>query len=160
MSNKLKIITTVSAWPEALAYQNALLKKFCEDEFDFIAIIDTDDAPHYSNLWSKNARKFAIDLANSYCDSVIEFPKSLHNYRSKLFPNTNESYGNSPPLRTADTCQFAWLHLKEIGAERAILIDSDMFPISNFSFSQMSKSLPVGAVAQDRGDNNEKIRYF
>jgi hypothetical protein len=160
VQEKLKIVTTVSAWPEALEYQAKLIRKFCKDEYEFIAIIDADLKPHYSNLWNKATRKQALEIARKYCQHVIEMPLGLHEDRIQLFPNTLEKKGNKPSLRTADSCQFAWNHLKEIKADRAILIDSDMFPISHFSFQNLTKDKNVGAVKQTRKSGEQKIEYF
>jgi hypothetical protein len=160
MQDNLKIITTVSAWPEALEYQAKLLKKFCKDDYEFIAIIDADLKPHYSNMWNKATRKQALEIARKYCQHVIEMPIDMHENRTHLFPNTCEIKGNKPSLRTADSCQYAWNYLKEMKAQRAILIDSDMFPISHFSFEDLTKDKNVGAVKQTRESGHKKIEYF
>jgi hypothetical protein len=160
MSGKIQIVTTVSAWPEALEFQSKLLKKYCGDDFEFIAIVDTDPRPHYSNLWIKNAREKAIEIANRYCDTVIELPEYLHQNRSLLFPETSEFDPRNPALRCAVTCQFAWQHLKQTNCERAILIDSDMFPIRDFNFESMIKGKSVGAVHQVRKNEMNQVEYF
>lgn len=160
MSGKIQIVTTVSAWPEALEYQSKLLNKYCGDAFEFIAIVDTDPQPHYSNLWIKNARVKAIEVANRYCDVVIELPQYLHNNRTILFPETLEFDPRNPALRCAVSCQFAWQYLKQINSERAILIDSDMFPIQDFDFQSMIKNKSVGAIQQIRKNETNQIEYF
>jgi hypothetical protein len=160
MEQKIQIITTVSAWPEALEYQSKLLKKYCEDDFEFIAVIDTDPRPHFSNLWTRNARNKAIKIAQNYCDDVIEFPHHLHKSRLILFPETMEFQKNKASLRTADACQFAWQYLKKRNSKRALLIDSDMFPIDRFNFKSMVKEKNVGAIYQIRENASNKIEYF
>ncbi len=160
MNDKLKIVTTVSAWPDALKYQAKLLKMFCKDDYEFIAIIDSGLEPHYSNMWNRFTRKQAIEIANKYCDSVIEMPENLHENRLNLFPDTLERKGNKPSLRTADTCQFAWLQLQNSTTRKAILIDSDMFPVASFSFNDLTKDKNIGAVKQLRGNNDGQIEYL
>jgi hypothetical protein len=160
MSEKVQIVTTVSAWPEALEYQSKLLNKYCKEAFEFIAIVDTDPRPHFSNLWSKNARPKAIEIANRYCDAVIELPQDLHQNRSILFPETSKFDPRDPALRCAVSCQFAWKHLKKINSDRAILIDSDMFPIREFNFKSITKDKNVGAVHQVRKNESNQIEYF
>jgi hypothetical protein len=132
VSEKIQIITTVSAWPEALEYQSKLLNKYCGDAFEFIAIVDTDPQPHYSNLWIKNARLKAIEIANRYCDVVLELPQYLHKNRTILFPETLEFDPRNPALRCAVSCQFAWQYLKQINSERAILIAGIVVGIMSF----------------------------
>ena len=160
MQDNLKIVTTVSAWPEALEYQAKLIRKFCRDDYEFIAIIDADSKPHYSNMWNKATRKQALEIAKKYCHNVIEMPVGLHEDRVQLFPNTLEKKGNKPSLRTADSCQFAWNHLKEIKAHRVVLIDSDMFPIAHFSFQDLTKDKNVAAVKQTRKSVTQHIDYL
>jgi hypothetical protein len=160
MQKEIKIITTVSAWPEAIEYQAKLIKKFCRDEYEFIAIIDTGLKPHYSNMWNKSTHQQAQEIAYKYCHSVVEMPQNLHQDRLHLFPNTLEIKGNKPSLRTADSCQYAWHYLNKLNAKKAILIDSDMFPVASFSFQDLVGEKYIGAVKQLRKNSEKQIEYL
>ena len=46
MTKRVTIITTVSAWPEALEAQKFLLEKYCKDDFNFVTVIDTSPNPN------------------------------------------------------------------------------------------------------------------
>ncbi len=150
--SKIKVLTTVASWPEALGLQRLALSKYLAEDFELIGIIDTPTQPGPYNLWDINLRGNAIKIANEVCDRTIVIPEEIHFNRSKLFKETKEPSGSNANLRAADSLQFAYN--KEIleSFEKIIVLDNDMFPISNFSWDQeMQKKFCKSVVHESKG---------
>lgn len=133
MNNRLTIVTTVSAWPEALEAQRFLLDKYCETDFKFVAVIDTSPNPNAWNLWDSSLREKAMELSTKYCDEVLLVPEELHSERKKLFPKTQVKKAKYSNERAADALQFVFTEkiLKENFP--TLILDSDMFPFAPFN---------------------------
>ena len=154
----LLIVTTVSSWPEALVAQSALLKNYCKDSFDFACVVDTREHPSQKNNWELGARDRTIEIAHSYCDKVLIFPEELHQDRRKIFPGTMEK-GDNAALRCADVTQYAWEFFRE-NYSSIVILDSDMFPISDFSISGLLGGKSVAGVLQKRETQTSEVTHF
>jgi len=133
LTKRVTIVTTVSAWPEALEAQRFLLDRYCESEFKFVAVIDTSPNPNAWNLWDSSLREKAIEVSMKYCDEVLLVPEDLHNDRRKLFPKTQVKKAKYSNERAADALQFVLTEklLKENCP--TLILDSDMFPFAPFN---------------------------
>jgi hypothetical protein len=161
MKNKVNIITTVSAWPEALEVQRALLTKFSRDDFNFIAVIDTSTEANPWNLWDTTLRMKAQDLARIHCDDVIMMPEEFHLNRILLFPKTKVGRAKYSNERAADTLQFVFQERIIESKTPCFIIDSDMFPIAPFSISERTERFPIRGVFQYRkGILNRIAKYY
>lgn len=150
MSDKLKIITTVSSWPAAIEAQRRSLDKFCENKFRFIAVVDTPVAESPWNLWNKGLRKAAIEKAREFCDHVILMPEELHNNRKVLFPNTKVNSAKYSNERAADTLQYAY-NLEIVDSnDTCLILDSDMFPVREFNVQKDLNEKSIRGVHQTR----------
>ncbi len=130
---KVKVITTVAAWPDALTAMRVLLDRHLADEFEFIAIVDTPTKPGPYNLWDSKLRKKSIKIAEQVCDSFLVVPEGVHLRRTIQFPWTTEPKGKNANTRAADTLQFAWNQLIKESSSPVLILDNDMFPIRDFS---------------------------
>jgi hypothetical protein len=150
--SKIKVLTTVASWPEALGLQRMALSKYLAEEFELIGIIDTPTKPGPYNLWDINLRGNAIKIAKEVCDRTIVVPEEIHFNRSKLFRETKEPSGSNANLRAADSLQFAYNNEILENSEKIIILDNDMFPISNFSWEQeMQEKFCKCVVHQSKG---------
>jgi hypothetical protein len=150
MKEKVQIITTVSAWPEALEAQSKLLNEFSKDSFHFVALIDTSATPNPWNLWDSTLRSRAQSIAGEFCDEVILMPEELHINRKQLFPGTKVLKARNSNERASDVLQYAFRE-KIVNSNRySFIIDSDMFPVAPFSISESLRDLSIRGVLQYR----------
>jgi hypothetical protein len=157
---KVTIITTVSAWPEALIPQTHLLRKLSQDPLEIIAIIDTPSGISATNLWTPNLRHNAIKLAKELCDEVIEFPEHLHCNRREIFPDSLQIKSDSSVLRCADVIQFAWNEVVRKTTSNCLIIDSDMFPMKEFSIIKNLSNHQISGVMQWRTNEFHEVKYI
>ena len=143
---RVKVITTVAAWPEALALQRKLLDKYLLQDYDFISFVDTPQEPCMFNLWDSNLRQHASNLAQEHCDRSYMVPDYLHRNRKLQFSNTTEKRANNANLRAADTLQYAWNLEISRSNTPVLILDNDMFPISKFSITEEISPRPVKSV--------------
>lgn len=161
MTSKIQIFTTVSAWPEALQAQRKLLDQFCNDGFDFIAVIDTSSTPNPWNLWDSRLRSRAEDIANQFCDEVILMPEGIHENRRILFPKTRVLKARNSNERASDVLQFLFNEKILNSYNYAFIIDSDMFPIAPFSVFESLIECPIRGVFQQRsGRFRRQAKYY
>jgi len=161
MNKKVNIITTVSAWPEALKVQRLLLDRYSRHTFNFIGVIDTSPNPNPWNLWNSELRQKAENLAYEYCDEVIMMPEELHFDRKKIFPKTKVSKARYSNERAADTLQFIFNARIQNSITPCLILDSDMFPIAPFNLIDSLVSSPIRGVIQHRsGKFNRHIEYY
>ena len=133
---KIKVIMPIASWPEALELQKSALNKYLKEPYELIGVIDTTEKPGPYNLWDSNLRNKAIGIAQNTCDQVIVVPEELHSNRSIIFNETKELSGDIANLRAAITLQYAFNSEILNGSSRILLIDNDMFPITNFSWEE------------------------
>jgi len=129
------VVTTTSAWPEALASQRLLLDRHLRDEYRFLIVVNTPAEPSKSNLWDPRMRDRAIEAAHASGDEVIVVPPEVHRDRRILFPRTHarRAASTNATLQHADALQYAWnTRLRDCGSP-AMVLDSDMFPVTDFS---------------------------
>jgi len=136
---KIKIITTVASWPEAIKLHKLSFSKYLKEPFELIAVIDTPSKPGPYNLWNPKLRNRGIEIANKYCEKIIEVPEEIHFNRKSLFPETSEPSGNNANLRASDSLQVAYNSEILNSNSKVIIVDNDMFPISNFSWDSLMK---------------------
>jgi hypothetical protein len=134
--NKIKVVTTVASWPEALQLQKLSLSKYMLEPFELIGVIDTPKDPGPYNLWDPNLRNKAIAIAESVCERIIVVPEEVHKNRATIFSETKELSGTNANLRASDSLQFAFnLEILNSGS-RVLILDNDMFPIAQFSWDE------------------------
>ena len=161
MTPKVNVVTTVSAWPDALQVQRCLLNKYSRDSFSFIAVIDTSPKANPWNLWDPELREKAREVANIYCDEVIMMPEELHFDRQRIFPNTKISKARYSNERASDVLQYVFQKKILNSVTPCLIIDSDMFPISSFSVLDSLSSKSFRGVTQSRsGRFNRFIEYY
>lgn len=136
MNTKFKAITSIAAWPEAIQLMRASFDKFCEDDYELIAYVDTPSEPCAFNLWDGSLRDKAIDFAHSYADKVYVIPDFIHKNRRILYPKTKEKRAKNANTRASDTLQYAWETEISHSKSQVLLLDSDMFPFRPFSLSK------------------------
>jgi len=161
MSADINIVTTVSAWPEALEAQRYLLDKYSEESFNFIAVIDTSPIPNPWNLWDSKLRKTAEKIAQVFCHEVLMMPEELHFDRKKIFPETKALKSKYSNERAADALQLVFERKILNSSIPTLIIDSDMFPISRFSLRKSLVSKPIRGVIQERkGRFGQEAKYY
>jgi hypothetical protein len=160
--DKIKIITTIASWPDAIKLHKLSFSKYLKEPFELIAVIDTPSEPGPYNLWNSSLRKYGIELANQYCDKVIIVPEEIHNNRRSLFPKTTEPAGNNANLRASDSLQIAFNSELLNSNSKVIIIDNDMFPIVNFSWESIMNHLMCRSVihSSSRRFSRRKIEYL
>ena len=92
--DKIKIITTIASWPDAIKLHKLSFSKYLKEPFELIAVIDTPSEPGPYNLWNSSLRKYGIELAKQYCDKVIIVPEEIHNNRSTPSSSTTSTIGS------------------------------------------------------------------
>lgn len=130
---RVKVITTVAAWPDALPAMRILLDTHLKEKFEFIAVVDTPTKPGPYNLWDSSLREKSIKVAEAACDSILVVPESVHINRRIQFPNTSEPKGKNANTRAADTLQFVWNQVIRESTSPVLILDNDMFPVKDFS---------------------------
>ncbi len=157
-NEKIKVITTVAAWPEALPIMKKLLERHIAEQFQFIIFVDTPEKPGPYNLWDKNLRNKAVRVAQALADKVYLVPEEIHNRRTILFPNTLEKSGTNANTRAADTLQYAWCQEIENSKTPVFVIDNDMFPVKDFSVREiLDGSVLAGVHSQSPSKDSKKI---
>ncbi len=137
--NKIKVITTVASWPEALELQKLSLLKYMQEPFELIGVIDTPTKAGPYNLWDPNLRTKAIIIAEKICERIIVIPEKIHLDRSQIFKSTKEKSGTNANLRASDSLQYAFNHEILNNQSKVLILDNDMFPISGFSWEEKMK---------------------
>ena len=161
MRDKINIITTVSAWPEALQAQRYLLNRYSAESFNFIGVIDTSPTPNPWNLWDPKLRGIAEKIAQEFCDEVIMMPEELHFNRRKLFPATKVSKAKYSNERAADVLQFVFEKKILNSTTPTLILDSDMFPIGTFSITKSLDLNSIRGVIQNRkGRFGRDVKYY
>ena len=133
---KIKVITTVASWPEALELQKMALTKYMREPFELIAVVDTPAEPGPYNLWDPNLRNKAIKIAEKICERVLVVPEEIHRDRLKIFDKTRELSGTNANLRASDSLQYAFNSEVKNDTSQVLILDNDMFPISRFSWNE------------------------
>jgi hypothetical protein len=147
--DRVKVVTTVAAWPEALELQRELLDRYLEDDFEFIAFIDTPVEPSSFNLWDPNLRQRGIRMAEEFCDRKYLVPDLLHKNRRTQFRKTREKKAVNANLRAADSLQFAWNSEILDSVNPVLILDNDMFPISSFSIKGKLLESPLSGIVNN-----------
>jgi hypothetical protein len=154
---KIKVITTVAAWPETLEVTRNLLKKHLAEDFELIAFVDTPEKKSAFNLWDAKLRERAFETAQTVCERAYLIPEKSHKNRREIFPDTKEKKAKNANTRAADTLQTAW-NLEIHRSEKPVMIlDNDMFPIADFSFYEKLNLHSIrGVVNTSKDPNSEK----
>ena len=154
---KIKVVTTVAAWPETLAVTRKLLEKHLLEDFELIAFVDTPEKKSAFNLWDEKLRDRAYKTSQSICERSYLIPEKTHKQRRELFPKTKEKKAKNANTRAADTLQTAW-NFEICNSEYPVLIlDNDMFPIADFSFYDKLAAHSIrGVVNTSKDPRSEK----
>lgn len=152
----IKIYTFAHKRPDFIGLQLQSFKKNLEDEFEFIvynnAKFDTDQS-YYNQI------HLECKVLNLKCVDVqhdLELENYLFNLNSIKICNHVGEY-TDPCIACAYPLCWAWKHHLGIENEKIVIIDSDMFFIEQFSFSQLFDNYDIAYVPQSRGKD---IRYM
>jgi hypothetical protein len=146
IQQKTKVITTVAAWPEALPVMKAQLDKHLKEPFEFICFVDTPSKPGPYNLWNRNLRARATEIASQVTDQVFTVPEELHDERRIQFPATSEKRGKNANTRAADTLQYAWNQVIRDSKGAVLILDNDMFPVGDFNTATVLSGNPIAGI--------------
>lgn len=154
--SKVRIITTVAAWPEALEITRKSLNKHLKEDFELFAFIDTPSEPCAFNLWDPKLREKASHIASEWCDKVYVVPTEVHEDRRRQFPGTKEKIAHNANTRAADTLQYAWNTAIKDFEGKILLLDSDMFPVADFTVSEYLTQNDISAIQVTSWSRNHK----
>lgn len=151
----------LSSWvnnPENLVHQVNLFRKFCKEDFDYIAIIDAKPYEDFTNFNNKN---MVDELVNACMRVNVKYEildQSLHLQRDKVMPRPNIiSENRNPATRTALSAQYSWNIAKKIAKnyDFVCFFQCDMFPIKEFSLDEWVQDNSLLYVSQKR----DQVQY-
>jgi hypothetical protein len=149
---KTYIYSTHFNMPEYIDLQFKSIKKYFQNEFEFIVI---NDAKIEGDLTNFNQTDL-MDKINNVCKknniNCIRFPQEYHNDRTILFPNTTEPKTNNAVTRCADVTQYCINHfVKNNNNGYLMILDADMFFIDDFNIINFMKNFNVAGIKQKMG---------
>jgi len=148
MLPKVLFISTWVNHPELISLQRDLIKKFCKEDADFLAVIDAKTEVCYTNLGNTNIRQEMINTCKENKIQHIEVPPDFHfeEKRKQLFPEFLSAQAsphiyrhNNPSSRTAVANQVGYnTFLTYLTHYRyLVMLQSDVFPFQPFSVIDM-----------------------
>ena len=117
MQPKVLFISTWVNHPELIPLQRDLIKKFCKEDTDFLAVIDGKTEFCYTNLGNTKIRQEMIATCKDNKIQYIEVPPDFHfeEKRKQLFPEFLSAQASShmhrdknPSSRTAVANQVGY----------------------------------------------------
>jgi len=148
MQPKVLFISTWVNHPELIPLQRDLIRKFCKEDADFLAVIDAKKEECYTNLGNTNMRDELINTCKDNKIQYIEVPPDFHfeEKRKQLFPEFLSAQAsphiyrhNNPSSRTAVANQVGYntflTHLTHY--RYLVMLQSDIFPFEPFSVIDM-----------------------
>jgi len=169
---KVLFISTWINHPECIPVQRDLIKKFCKEDTDFLAVLDGKTEECFTNNCNKNIRQEMIDTCKANNINYIEVPPDFHiaEQRKQLFPEFLSAMASphlyrhkNPSSRTAVANQVGYntfmTHLTHY--RYLVMLQSDIFPFHPFSVIDMldSNSLLYRDVFKKSDDNQYSIHY-
>ena len=145
----------ISTWinnPELIPVQRDLIKKFCKEDVRFLAVLDGKSTPCFTNFGDTSMRQKQINICKAHNIDFVEVPPDLHTEPNRealfnvqegskgLYTTSYRNYELDPSSRTAVSNQFAWrvFHANlRPHYDKLVMIQSDVFPFTPFSVSEM-----------------------
>lgn len=143
----------ISTWinnPEMIPIQEALIKKFCQEDAKFLAVLDGKTTPCFTNFGDPTIRTRQIETCKKASITYVEVPPEFHKepLREQVFSvqppgiyTTNyRNYEVDPSSRTALANQYGWRVFRDKLAasyDYLVMIQSDVFPFRSFSVREM-----------------------
>lgn len=160
-TKKVLVISIHTNSPEFAKLQHRLLEANMVAPFDFVvALDDVQGIPHLDLGRSKLDEQFE-GLCSSLDIPLIRIPSWVHSDRTILFPETKERVsGDITNLRAADALQYVFNIAPWTKYHSVLLLDADMFPIRPITQPDLSRSIPLFAVLQNRRRRKRAIKYF
>lgn len=161
------IFTTVINSPDFILLQRALLTKLCEHPFRFVVVNDCKPVGDNTNGFDDRCWRNIEDSCRQEGIEYVRLPQDLHERRSSVFPRASIEASASPADSPADRCAVAvqWA-LNEVGFRSSgavMILDADMFPIREFSLTEMLEGKEIAGVWQERRGGfpwYRRIRYL
>ena len=150
MAPKVLFISTWINNPELIPIQRDLIKKFCSEDAELLAVLDGKPTPCFTNFGDTSMRQRQIDTCRAAGITFVEVPPDLHKepHRAQLFSvkppghytTDFRNYELDPSSRTAVANQFGWRTYHQYLAstyDYLVMIQSDVFPFRPFSVREM-----------------------
>uniref|UniRef100_A0A6C0IBG6 Uncharacterized protein n=1 Tax=viral metagenome TaxID=1070528 RepID=A0A6C0IBG6_9ZZZZ len=148
MKSKVLFISTWINHPECIPVQRDLIKKFCKEDTDFLAVLDGKTEECFTNNCNKNIREEMIDTCKANNINYIEVPPDFHfeEKRKKLFPEFLSAMASphlyrhkNPSSRTAVANQVGYntFMTNYSNYRYLVMLQSDIFPFQPFSVIDM-----------------------
>jgi hypothetical protein len=169
---KVLFISTWVNHPELISIQRDLIKKFCKEDADFLAVLDGKKEECFTNLGHADIRQEMIDTCKNNTIQYIEVPPDFHfeEKRKQLFPEFLSAQASShinrntnPSSRTAVANQVGYntflTHLTHY--RYLVMLQSDVFPFQPFSVVDMleGNSLLYKDQFRESDDKQNSIHY-
>lgn len=143
--------------------QRDLIKKFCGEQSELLAVLDGKTTPCFTNFGDTSMRQRQIDTCRAAGINFVEVPPNLHTepQRQQLFDVKSpgkyttdfRNYELDPSSRTAVSNQFGWRVFHQHLAQHydyLVMIQSDIFPFRPFSVRDMLDGNSLLFKDQDR----------
>ena len=172
MQPKVLFISTWINHPECISIQRDLIKKFCKEDADFLAVLDGKKEECFTNLGHTDIRQEMINTCKNNKIQYIEVPPDFHfeEKRKQLFPEflstqapPNIYRHKNPSSRTAVSNQLGYntflTHLTHY--RYLVMLQSDVFPFQPFSVIDMlaGNSLLYRDQWRESDDKQHSIHY-
>jgi hypothetical protein len=144
----MKIITSVVNNPDFIEIQFYNLKRYCKDSFEFIVFNDAKEFPDYTNGGNPKLYLAIESKCRSLGIRCIRIPNGHHGNHTGGQHNSSD--------RCADAMNYMFKFQLE-HPDRYLVIDSDMFPICEFSIDKYA-SYDAAIVLQSV--HNETYHYM
>jgi hypothetical protein len=139
----MKIYTAVVNNPLFIEIQYHTLKKYMKCEYEFLVFNDAKSFPDFTNDNDTSIRQKIIDVCNKFNIKCINIDNEHHKFLT------------CAAKRCADSNNQILKYQKEYLNEKHLVIDSDMFLISDFYGNEFD-NYDCAIVLQER----EPIKYF
>ena len=172
MQPKVLFISTWVNHPELISLQRDLIKKFCKEDADFLAVLDGKTEICYTNMGNTNMRNELINTCKNNKIQYIEVPPDFHfeEKRKQLFPEFLSAQASphiyrdkNPSSRTAVANQVGYntflTHLTHY--RYLVMLQSDVFPFQPFSVIDMldGNSLLYKDQFRESEDKKNSMHY-
>ena len=172
MQPKVLFISTWINHPELIPLQRDLIKKFCKEDADFLAVIDGKTEVCFTNLGNINIRQEMIISCKNNNIQYIEVSPDCHfeEKRKQLFPEflsacatPHTHRDKNPSSRTAVANQVGYnnflTHLTHY--RYLVMLQSDIFPFEPFSVVDMleGNSLLYRDNIRESEDKQHSMHY-
>lgn len=149
---KTYIYSTHFNMPEYIELQFKSLKKYFQNDFEFIVINDAKLEGDLTNFNQTDLNEKINNVCKKNSIECVRFPQEYHSNRIILFPETKEPKTNNAVTRCSDVTQFCINHfVKNYNNGLLMILDADMFFISNFNILNFMKNYNLAGIKQKMG---------